>query len=69
MEENLTGVRRDSTAWRLLPKLIAQPVVNLSFVGTVLETNQVTALRVVDTLSWTPSPVVREGAGPEGIQR
>lgn len=50
MEENLAGVRRDSTAWRLLPKLIAQPVVNLSFVGAVLETNQVTALRVVDTL-------------------
>lgn len=50
MEENLTGIRRDSAAWKLLPTLIAQPVVNLNFVAAMLETNQVTALRAVDTL-------------------
>lgn len=50
MEENLAGVRRDSAAWRLLPNLIAQPVVNLSFIASTLATNRVTALRVVDTL-------------------
>ncbi|MDN5656429.1 MAG: Fic family protein, partial [Brevibacterium sandarakinum] len=34
----------------LLPTLIAQPVVNLSFVAAELGTNQVTALRAIDTL-------------------
>lgn len=48
MEHALAGVRRDSSAWTLLPTLIAQPVVNLNFVAAALETNQVTPRRAVD---------------------
>lgn len=50
MEQSLAGVRRDSSAWTLLPILVAQPVVNLSFVAIALGTNQMTAIRAVDTL-------------------
>lgn len=50
MKQALAGVRRDSASWTLLPTLIAQPVVNLSFVAAALGTSQVTALRAIDTL-------------------
>lgn len=50
LEDEMVGVRRDSTARALLPILIAQPVVNLRFVAAALETNIVTATRAVDTL-------------------
>jgi Fic family protein len=50
LEARLEGVRRDSTAWKLLPLLVAQPVVGLSYVETMLEAGQMTSLRAVNTL-------------------
>ncbi|MBM6591336.1 Fic family protein [Brevibacterium sp. RIT 803] len=61
MEHALAGVRRDSSAWTLLPMLIAQPAVNLSFVAVALGTNQMTAMRAVDTL--VDRGILREATG------
>lgn len=61
LESKLDGVRRDSSAWRLLRLLISQPVVNLRFVTETLSTNDVTALRALDTLRQRN--VLRETTG------
>ena len=61
LEARLEGVRSDSSAWRLLRLLISQPVVNLRFVTEALSTNDVTALRALETLRQRD--ILRESTG------
>lgn len=55
-------MRHDSTAWKLLPFLVAQPVVGLRYVATMLEVGQMTSLRAVNTL--VDRGVLSEFSGP-----
>lgn len=59
--ELLTGVRKHSRAWQVLPHLIGQPVVNLRYVRNELGLNEMTALRALDAL--TDRGVLTERSG------
>jgi Fic family protein len=48
--EKLAGVRADSTVWRVLPRLVGQPIVNTRYLVSALGINRLAALRAVDTL-------------------
>ncbi|GAA1953568.1 Fic family protein [Agromyces allii] len=48
--EKLAGVRSVSRAWTLLPRLIAQPIVNSRYLTQQLGYNDVTAKRTIETL-------------------
>lgn len=47
----LHGLRSDAAAWRVLPSLIGQPVVNTKHLESALGLGQVAALRALDTLT------------------
>lgn len=60
--EQLAGVRPHAGAWRLLPKLISQPVVNVAYVKQALGADDnKTALRAVDVLAKRGVVVERTG--------
>jgi Fic family protein len=46
----LAGVRPQAAAWRILPLLIAQPVINVAYLKRTLELSDVTAGRALDLL-------------------
>lgn len=46
----MAGVRSQSSAWRVVPLLIGQPVVNAAFVRQALDLSTMTTLRAIDTL-------------------
>lgn len=47
----LTGVRSDAAAWKVLPTLIGQPVVNTRYLMTALDLGEMAALRALETLT------------------
>ncbi|GAA4282780.1 Fic family protein [Brevibacterium daeguense] len=49
--ELLHGIRSDATARKLLPHLIAQPVINTNYLVSVLGVGEMAALRALDTLT------------------
>ncbi|MBN9612875.1 MAG: Fic family protein [Actinobacteria bacterium] len=57
----LLGVNRHAAAWRLLPRLIGQPVVNSAYVQQALGVGTVTANRALETLSERGVLVERTG--------
>ncbi|MCS5730157.1 Fic family protein [Herbiconiux moechotypicola] len=57
----LEGVRPQAAAWRILPVLIQQPVVNTSYLMNSLGLSAMTVGRALDTL--VERGVVREGTG------
>lgn len=48
--EKLSGVRRDAAAWKVLPILIEQPIINQEYLTSHLGLGMMTAHRAVDTL-------------------
>ena len=60
-KQMLSGVRSDSAAWRVLPELIAQPVINSNYLITTLGLNEMTAIRAIKTLE--NRGVIRELTG------
>lgn len=59
--ERMAGVRRQSAAWRVLPRLIGQPVVNTRYLKSALGLSDMTALRALDTLAERGVVVERTG--------
>lgn len=57
----LVGLRPQATAWRVLPLLVGQPVINNEYVMTALGVGKVTAQRAVDAL--VDRTVIRECTG------
>ncbi|MCA2215611.1 Fic family protein [Jidongwangia harbinensis] len=49
--DKLTGVRAHAAAWRVLPTLVGQPVVNAKYLTSTLAMNEVTAQRTLDLLA------------------
>ncbi|MEO7349152.1 MAG: Fic family protein [Terrimesophilobacter sp.] len=50
-KDALTGVRSDSAAWRVLPLLIGQPVVNTRYLVGALGMNDMAVMRALQTLA------------------
>ena len=48
---SLVGVRSDAAAWRVLPVLVGQPVVNSKYLINTLGLGEMTALRALDVLT------------------
>lgn len=59
--DRLQGLRRHAAAWKLLPYLVSQPVVDAAYVARVLETNPMTAQRVLQLLGERAVLVERTG--------
>jgi Fic family protein len=59
--ESLAGLRRQASAWKVLPCLVAQPVVNARFVADHLGMNDMTAQRALGQL--TEAGVLEERTG------
>lgn len=59
--EMLSGLRRQSRAWDVLPLLIGQPVVNSSYLKRVLGFNDMTVARSLDALTERGVLVERSG--------
>ncbi len=59
--EALAGLRPQSAAWRVLPLLIGQPVVNSRYLQRTLQLNDVTAVRALDALTERGVLVERTG--------
>lgn len=57
----LTGVRKHSAVWEVLPRLVGQPVVNLRYVRDKLGIQEMTALRALDALTDRGVLVERSG--------
>ena len=49
--DRLTGVRAHASAWRVLPRLVGQPIVNARYLKGELGLNDVTAKRTLDLLT------------------
>lgn len=49
--KQLKGVRSNAAAWRVLPALVGQPVVNSKYLANVLGLGEMAALRALDTLA------------------
>ncbi|MCU1476182.1 MAG: cell filamentation protein Fic [Subtercola sp.] len=49
--EKLQGLRPQSVAWQILPRLIGQPVVNARYLKSALGLNDVTAVRALSALT------------------
>lgn len=47
----LAGIRSDSAAWKILPRLIGQPVVNTRYLVSALGLNDMTVVRALDVLT------------------
>lgn len=48
--EKLSGLRKNASAWRVLPHLIAHPIINATFLQQRLDFNEVTAQRALAQL-------------------
>jgi Fic family protein len=48
--DRLTGVRAHAAVWKVLPRLVGQPVVNAKYLTTELGMNEVTAQRALELL-------------------
>lgn len=59
--EKLAGVRAHAIAWKVLPRLIGQPVVNAMYVKKQLRVNDATAQRTLDLL--VDREILRERTG------
>ena len=59
--ENLAGLRRQASAWKVLPCLVAQPVVNARFLADHLGMNDMTVQRALGQL--TEAGVLEERTG------
>src|SRR5690625_1441319 len=59
--EKLAGLRRQATAWQVLPHLVAHPVINAKYLTTNLGLNDVTAQRALTQL--TERGVLEERTG------
>lgn len=59
--EKLAGLRAHAIAWKVLPRLVGQPVVNAMYVKTELGVNDATAQRTLDLL--VERGVLRERTG------
>jgi Fic family protein len=59
--EKLAGVRVHAAAWKVLPRLIGQPVINANFLTSELEMNDVTAQRTLELLTNRQILVERTG--------
>lgn len=46
----MSGLRSDATAWKILPKLVGQPAVNIRYLTGALGFGEMTALRALDSL-------------------
>jgi Fic family protein len=57
----LGSIRRQATVWKILPRLIAQPVINTAYLQSELGLNAMTAGRALDQL--TEAGVLREATG------
>ena len=57
----LLGLRPQSAAWRVLPLLIGQPVVNSRYLQSALQLNDVTVVRALDALTERGVLVERTG--------
>jgi Fic family protein len=49
--DKLSGVRAHAAAWRVLPRLLGQPVVNAGYLTSELAMNEVTAQRALELLA------------------
>jgi Fic family protein len=49
--EALSGIRSDSAAWRILPLLVGQPVVNTRYLVDALSSRDMTVARALDVLT------------------
>ncbi|UIP57237.1 hypothetical protein DSM26151_00920 [Agromyces marinus] len=61
--EQLHGVRADAAAWKLLPSLVGQPIVNTRHLQHRLGMTEASALRALDTLVQRSVLVERTGYG------
>ncbi|WP_139416315.1 Fic family protein [Agromyces laixinhei] len=61
--EQLGGVRTDAAAWKLLPTLIGQPVVNTRYLQQRLAMSEASSLRALDTLVERGVLIERTGYG------
>ena len=59
--ERLAGLRPQASAWKVLPQLIAHPVVNAAFLRRHLQFNEMTAQRALTQL--TERGVLEERSG------
>ncbi|PFG33289.1 Fic family protein [Sanguibacter antarcticus] len=59
--EQMTGLRSDAAGWRVLPHLVAHPVVNAALAKTLLSANDTTAQRALTQL--TDAGVLEERTG------
>ncbi|KQP57368.1 Fic family protein [Agreia sp. Leaf283] len=59
--EALSGIRSDSAAWRILPRLVGQPVVNIRYLVGTLGSRDVTVARALDVLTTRGVLVERTG--------
>lgn len=59
--ERLHGVRRDAAAWKVLPHLIAQPIVNVAYLQNQLGFSKNQAVRAINTLAEHDALVARSG--------
>lgn len=59
--ERLAGLRPQASAWKVLPQLIAHPVVNAAFLRRHLQFNEMTAQRALTQL--TEHGVLEERSG------
>lgn len=60
-KEALAGVRSHSAAWKILPRLIGQPVVNTRFLVAAMGVSDVSVMRALDVLSRRGVLVERTG--------
>lgn len=58
---NLRGVRSDAAVWRVLPNLIAQPIINTRYLQQVVGLSKPQAERAIKTLSECGVVVARTG--------
>lgn len=61
-KSRLAGVRPQAMAWKVLPRLVGQPVVTTRFVKHELGVNDATAIRALDTLAGRGVVVETSGA-------
>jgi Fic family protein len=60
-KQKLSGVRKDAAAWKVLPALVGQPVVNSKYLTENLGLGEMAALRALDVL--TEREVIQELTG------
>ncbi len=64
---DMQGVRRDAAAWRVLPNLIAQPIINTRYLQESLDFTKSQAERAVKTLTERGIVTVRSGKRRDAV--